>query len=458
MLSNISEENSRLNIINETFNHSAIPMFWCSSKSFIIFNKAFLSLTEYTDKELLSKHFNELSNDQIAQLKLEELFFTNEREFKITTWVIANASGKTISLELRITQLIVNGEYYYYGVVRNLSSLTPQVPVFIEDKKRLEIALKASKQGLWDWNVGANETFYDKEYYSLLGYDVNDFSPNYEIWLDMLHPDDVDRAVTIWEDFVSSGKNEYQDEFRLKKKDGSYIWVTSKGLTIDKNKENKPVRVIGVVQNINDKKLDELKIQVQTQKLIDYTFFNSHRLRAPLSTIMGLAELLKHEYSTEIVENLEQVSHQLDNVIHEINQILVGENLNYKNYQNNPIKKISLIDNDKLLHVVYKKTIERYTNNIEITAYERAKQVLELLENKTLNTDLILLDIDSAFDIWGFLDEFDKTEVQTSIYILAKNIAITDTIKVAHYNCVKGILLKPLDRKTFTTLIAQMSN
>lgn len=458
MLTNIAENDLRLQIITETFEYSDIPMFWCTDSSFAIVNTSFLTLTKYTKEELLQKGFNDVSKKQASQLSLQEMFSTTKRDFKILTWVLETANGDSISLELRITQFFIDTQQYYYGVVRNLSSKQPQTPVFKEDAERLEIALQASEQGLWDWNVIANETFYSKEYYALLGYENEGFAANYGSWVSMLHPDDIDSATTHWESFIANSENDYTDEFRLQKKDESYIWVCSQGRVIDRDKKGVPLRIIGIIKNIDVKKLNELKIHTQTQKLIDYTFFNSHRLRAPLSSILGLTELLKLEYSPEIVESLSTVSHQLDDMVHEINQILVGDSFNYKQLQNTPIKKISLIDNDKVLHIVYKKTIERYTENVEITAYERAKQVLELLDNKTLNTDLILLDIDSAFDIWGFLEAFNKTESVIPIYLLAKNIAITDTVKATNFDCVKGILLKPLDRQAFANFINQVNN
>lgn len=458
MLSNITENFDVLGVINETFTRSGIPMFWCTESNFIIVNDSFIKLTGYTKIELQEKSFNNITSTQTKQLLLEEIFTSKKREFKIITWALDTKEDKKVSLELRLTQFFIDRKRYYYGVVRNLSSKLPQTPIFIENEERLQLALQASEQGLWDWNTAADETFYSKEYYEMLGFENNAFVANYESWAERLHPDDIDTALAVWEDFINTNKDFYTSEFRMRKKDGSYLWVCSQGKVIYKDKNSIPIRVIGIIKNINTKKIAELNTLVQTQKLIDYAFFNSHQLRAPLSSILGLTELLKHEYSAEIVSSLEKVSKQLDEKVHEINKILIGDSFNYKKLQNSAIKKISLVDNDKILHVVYKKTIERYGNNIEITAYERAKQILELLNNKTLNTDLILLDIDSAFNVWDFLDEFTKTESPIPIYLLAKNIAFADTIKATNYNCIKGILLKPVDKQAFENLIKQSSN
>lgn len=460
MLSNIIGEKDCFEIMNETFEHSLIPLFWCDDNSFTIVNHSFIKLTGYTQNELLSKTFDDITLEANAHDSLNKIFPFNKRETKVFTWVIQKEDATPISVELRLTQFYIDHtKRYYFGMVRRfLEEVEPESNVFIEEHKRLQIALEASKQGLWEWNVPENETKYSKEYYEMLGYNNQAFVANYEVWLDMLHPYDIDTAVARWEDFENSDKETYRDEFRLKRKDGEYLWVCSEGKKIDNDKQGKPIRIVGIVRDINDRKLDEQKIQTQTQRLIDYAFFNSHRLRAPLSSILGLTNLLKHEYSPEIVKSLEKVSTQLDDVVHELNQILVGDTEEFKISYHAPVKKISLIDKDKIMHVAYKKSIERYSEDVEINSFDRAKQVLELVNNKTLSTDLVLLDIDSAFDIWGFLDEYDKTYTQTPIYLLAKNIPFNYTIKASQYNCVKGILLKPLDRKAIEGFMQQLSN
>lgn len=460
MLTTIEETGHRYEIIDQTFEHSEIPLFWCDRERIIMLNRAFCTLTGFSKEQLLTKNFDDLSSKTSHQLSIKEIFSnSSNREYHIFTWLIKNAEGKTTSVELRLTRFYLgNNNPYYFGLIRNLSKKNDKEELFSEHLHRLNLAMQVSKQGMWEWNTISDETFYSAEYYSILGYDDNAFVPNRENWVDDLHPDDVDIVITIWDDFVSSKKDRYSDEFRLKTKEGSYIWVHSEGMVIDRDADGNVIRVVGIVADINDKKLNELKVQEQTQKLVDYAFFNSHRLRAPLSSILGLAEILKHEYSPEIVASLDTVSKQLDEVVHEINQILVGDTSGYKLNAQSPIRKVSLVGDDKIFHVVYKKTFERYAHNVETTSHQLAAKVLEMMRGKMLDTDLIILDMNAGINVWEFLDEIKNLPNRKPVYLLTKDINMDDAIKASSYDCVKGVLLKPMGKQAILDFISQVNN
>lgn len=458
MLTTIDEQNHRYAIIDETFEHSEIPLFWCRDGKFIMLNHSFCTLTGFEKEDLLAKHFDELTDGELPQLSLADTFTpTTEREVKIFAWVLKHKNGTPISVELRLTRFYLNGAAYYFGLVRNLSKKGNTGELFAENLLRLGLAMQVSRQGMWEWNVAANETFYSEEYYSILGYENEAFVPTYKFWAESLHPDDMDTVLAIWDDFVQSDRTRYSDEFRLKQKNGDYIWVHSEGMVINRDAQGKTLRMVGIVADINEKKLNELRVQEQTQKLVDYAFFNSHRLRAPLSSILGLAELLKHEYSPEIVDSLDKVSKQLDEVVHEINQILVGDTSQYKLDTQSPIKKVSLVGGDKIFHVVYKKTFERYAH-VQTTSHEKAAFVLQLMKEKVLDTDLIILDMHTGINVWEFLEESAQLTNKKPVYLLTNNITMEEALRASQYECVKGILLKPMGKQAILDFISQANN
>lgn len=77
-------------------------------------------------------------------------------------------------------------------------------------------------------------------------------------------------------------------------------------------------------QMIKDK---TARLEKQNYQLIEYAFFNSHKVRGPLARVMGLVELLKNaESKSDMVlylEKLEESAEELDLVINEINKILI---------------------------------------------------------------------------------------------------------------------------------------
>lgn len=452
--SNIDKE-LRYDIINQTLENSEIPLFWCEKGRFIMLNAAFCQLTGYTKEELLGLNFDDITAINGKQTPLNSLFTNNqEREAQVFIWVLKTKDERKVSTEIRLTRLYEHNIPYYFGIIRNLSDKETNVDLFEEEKESLRMALRFSSQGMWEWNINADETYYSPEYYEMLGYENDAFNPNYRNWAAMIHPEDVDKAVAIWDDFENSDNDTYHDEFRLKKKSGEYIWVSTEGRVMQRDETGKPLRIIGIVANIHNRKLAEIKIQEQTQKLVDYAFFNSHNLRAPLSTILGLVEVLKFEQTEEVINSLEIVSKQLDQVVHEINNILIGDSAELSaNTKFGPVKKISLVGEDKIFHIVYKKTFEKYATGIETTTHQKAVKVLELLQSKILETDLILIDLSNDADAWGLLTEFEKLENRIPIYLLTDSIKINDALMASKYKTVKGILLKPLSKQSLLNVI-----
>ncbi len=78
------------------------------------------------------------------------------------------------------------------------------------------------------------------------------------------------------------------------------------------------------------------QLNQQNRQLIQYAFFNAHKVRGPLARILGLVNLLpKAEHQTEfrfILDRLNESAHELDKVVHEINLILESKTVSQDNF------------------------------------------------------------------------------------------------------------------------------
>jgi PAS domain S-box-containing protein len=456
------ETNKRYSIIDETFEHSPFPMFWCTDFNFVMANLAFCTLTEYTREQLKTMSFNSLIPDGSAQMLLNEIFDnTDKRDFKILTREIVTSTKKITHVELRITRVYLeNGEKYYYGLLRPLLSYNANEDLFKEQHQLLHLALTAAKQGIWIWNAKNDETEYNTYAFAILGYPPDKKTPQGEDFIKLLHPDDVATSIYMWNNFLKGTDDFYTSEFRMLNHKQEYIWIKSTGRVVDRDKEGKPIRITGVLADINEQKLNQLLIKNQTQKLLNYAFFNSHQLRAPISSIMGLTELLKTEYSPEFITMLDKVVNQLDDAVHEINDLL-WDKTNTNTHLNTPngIKRITLIDNNQQLNIIYKNTFENFANTFNANAYTGYEKALDLLLKGQLDTDYILLDADDIkTDIWSFLNQYNKTPNCKPIYLITANIEITNVLKASEYSCIAGFLIKPVDKQDILNLIKKFNN
>ena len=124
----------------------------------------------------------------------------------------------------------------------------------IENEQRAALALETASAGYWDVNVVTNEVYLNPAFYTILGYEVGEFPPSVESWASLLHPEDAETAQNAFQDFVSGAREDYTLEFRMKKKDGSWLWMESRGTVTDRAEDGTITRVLGVQIDINERK------------------------------------------------------------------------------------------------------------------------------------------------------------------------------------------------------------
>ena len=95
--------------------------------------------------------------------------------------------------------------------------------------QRLELALNAANQGIYDLNVQTGETVVSPEYARMLDYDPQTFRESNSAWIARLHPDDLDRAGQTYRDYIAGAIPEYRVEFRQRTASGDWKWILSLG-------------------------------------------------------------------------------------------------------------------------------------------------------------------------------------------------------------------------------------
>jgi len=130
-------------------------------------------------------------------------------------------------------------------------------------KERFQLAMSASKEGLWDWNLKTDEVYFSPSYSEMLGYQLDEFENTHLTWENLLHPDDKYSALKFVESKIKTCSEHYEHEFRLRHKSGQYLHIRSTGSIV--NTENgKATRAIGTQQNITEQK--NIKIALEQQK------------------------------------------------------------------------------------------------------------------------------------------------------------------------------------------------
>lgn len=265
----VTQDQNLLSVILSTT--AALVVILDGEGRIVLFNSACETLTGYSFEEVRGHYLFDLfireEERDSVKMVFRELSSGRFPGENVNDWLTRNGDHRLIHW-MNTSLIHPDGAVAYIvstGIdITEIKKVEEKLRV---TQERLDLAIKGSGDGLWDWSdVGSNYEWWSPRFYELLGYGENEIASSSSAFRWLVHPEDrkkVEAAV----DGHLGGDTPYDIEIRMKTKTDGYHWFRSRGRVI-RDGNGEPIRMAGSLMDIMDQKLAEEALSRRTGDLI----------------------------------------------------------------------------------------------------------------------------------------------------------------------------------------------
>ncbi len=156
------------------------------------------------------------------------------------------------------------------NLILHLTDITKEKEQMAEieaSRRRMENIIEGTNAGTWELNMVTGETNRSERWAEILGYKLNElFTESGDSWKSLVHPDDLVVELKRDEQLYNKEIEYYDDEYRMKHKNGNWIWIQDRGKVISWTEDGKPLLISGTHMDITERKQSEEALRNSEEK------------------------------------------------------------------------------------------------------------------------------------------------------------------------------------------------
>jgi PAS domain S-box-containing protein len=300
-------------------------------------NEKFCAIVGYPRDELLQKTFQDITHpdDLAANLDLLAALIRDESPGYELEKRYVRKDGSPVWVELftSLQRDAAGKPAYAIAVIQDISERKRLDEELRQANARLDLAVRGSNISIWEYDmpdgVFENARMHQINAAGQLGYDRAERPTTYADVMALIHPEDRARTQRAMQACLAGETREYEVEYRMRRRDGSYRWILSRGVVV-RSATGKPIRFSGSRTDITDRKraedqlLQAKEAAESANRAKDEFLANvSHEIRTPMNAILGMTELvLDTPLNEDQRQGLKTVKSAADNLLGIINDLL----------------------------------------------------------------------------------------------------------------------------------------
>ena len=394
-----SEEKYRVIFNNEIF---AICIFDIASLRLLDVNGAYLRLYGYSREQLLGGMTihditveHEISEQATRHAVHEGTIFIPLRYHK-------KRDGTVFPVEIVGGPYEWRGQQVMFGMAHDISDRLAAEEELRKSKERYDLALKATQDAVWDWELTTDTLHYSPRWWEMVGYDPGELPADSGLWRRLMHPDDLDRAQKVVDQALSQEAS-FEVETRLRHKDGHYVPVLTRGFVL-RDGGGRAIRLSGTNTDLTgQRKIEQERRQWERQtyqlekaeSLSRMAGAIAHQFNNLLGAILGNIEIAQEDLplASTAAKPLDAATIAATRAV-KVSRLM----LTYLGYSENVTSRIGLAEvcraNLPVLRQLVRKNVELQAEIASgpFCVLGNASQMRQIMENLVSNADESMAD------------------------------------------------------------------
>lgn len=186
-----------------------------------------------------------------------------------------------------------NNPIRFDGITFDITDSLTKAEKLKESELRYELASRATREVIWDWNLKSDDVYWNKALTTEMGYSDSDRQSNGKWWYEHIHPEDRERVVHGIHEVIDHKGTFWSDNYRFKRKDGTYADIKDQGYV--QHGENGPLRMIGAMRDETERNKQIQDIHNAVNARDEFLSIASHELKTPVTSMRLQMQMLKRK-------------------------------------------------------------------------------------------------------------------------------------------------------------------
>lgn len=258
----LTEERNFINAVLETVG-SQIAVLTMAGE-IIRYNRAIEQMTGYLADEIIGECFWSIIGSEEDRTRFKEHFYairegrkTPEFECRILT---RNNELRVVRMSLTRITGEPSAENYIVCTGMDITVRIQDEERLRESEERWQFALEGSGAGVRDWDMNSGRMIFSAQWKRMLGYRNPDVQENRNFWEACIHPEDKSEVLRKLEEHLKGHLRDYEAEYRMRCRDGSWLWVLDRGKVMRFGDDGRPLRMVCTQTDISNRKTIEAEI------------------------------------------------------------------------------------------------------------------------------------------------------------------------------------------------------